>query len=105
MTARETIRLGTRGGASLLGRDDIGLIEAGKVADLVGVKLSTICRAGAVHDYTASLVLCGCDHSVDLNMVNGRIAVRDGRLLTMDEAEVTREANKAARRLVENRKG
>jgi 8-oxoguanine deaminase len=101
ITARRAIRLGTEGGAGLLGRDDIGRIEAGKIADLVGVRLSTICRAGAVHDYTASLVLCGCDHSVDLNIVDGRVVVRDGRLLTMDEEEVVREANKAARRLVD----
>jgi 8-oxoguanine deaminase len=100
ITAREAIRLGTRGGADLLGRDDIGMIEAGRAADIVGVRVSTICRAGAVHDYTASLVLCGCNHSVDLNIVNGKVVVRDGRLLTMDEEEVTREANKAALRLV-----
>jgi 8-oxoguanine deaminase len=101
ITAREAIRLGTGGGAALLGRDDIGLIAPGKAADLVGVKVSTICRAGAVHDYTASLVLCGCNHAVDLNIVNGKVVVRDGRVLTMDEDEVTRRANRAARRLLE----
>jgi cytosine/adenosine deaminase-related metal-dependent hydrolase len=100
ITARETIRLGTEGGAGLLGRDEIGGIEPGKVADLVGIKVSTIDRAGAVHDYTASLVLCGCNHTVDLNIVNGKVVVRDGRLLTMDEEEVTRRANLAARRLL-----
>jgi 8-oxoguanine deaminase len=102
ITARETIRLGTRGGADLLGRDDIGVLEPGRAADLVGIRVSTICRAGAVHDYTASLVLCGCDHSVDLNIVDGRVVVRDGRLLTIDEEEVTREANKAALRLLKD---
>jgi cytosine/adenosine deaminase-related metal-dependent hydrolase len=101
ITAREAIRLGTEGGARLLGRDDIGRIEPGKVADLVGVKVSTIDRAGAVHDYTASLVLCGCDHSVDLNIVDGKVVVRDGRLLNMDEDEVVRRANLAAKRLLE----
>ena len=100
ISARGAIRLGTRGGADLLGRDDIGVLEPGRAADLVGVRVSTICRAGAVHDYTASLVLCGCDHSVDLNIVNGRVVVRDGRLLTVNEDEVTREANKAALRLL-----
>jgi cytosine/adenosine deaminase-related metal-dependent hydrolase len=102
ITAREALRLGTDGGAELLGRDDIGRIEPGKVADLVGVKVSTIDRAGAVHDYTASLALCGCNHTVDLNIVNGRVVVRDGRLLTMDEDEVVRQANLAAKRLIES---
>jgi cytosine/adenosine deaminase-related metal-dependent hydrolase len=102
ITARDALRLGTGGGASLLGRDDIGRIEPGKVADIVGIKVSTIDRAGALHDYTASLVLCGCNHTVDLNIVNGKIVVRDGRLLTMDEPEVVRRANLAARRLIKD---
>jgi cytosine/adenosine deaminase-related metal-dependent hydrolase len=102
ITARDALRIGTGGGAGLLGRDDIGRIEPGKAADLVGIRFSTIDRAGALHDYTASLVLCGCNHTVDLNIVNGRIVVRDGRLLTMDEQEVVHRANLAALRLIED---
>jgi cytosine/adenosine deaminase-related metal-dependent hydrolase len=100
ITARGSIRLGTQGGADRLGRDDIRVIEPDRAAGLVGARVSTICRAGAVHDYTASLALCGCDHSADFNIVKGRVVVRDGKLPTMDEEEVTREANKAALCLV-----
>ena len=101
ITARQVIRLATAGGADLLGRDDIGTIEEGMCADIIGVDISGISYAGAVHDYLASLVLCGCDHTVDLTIVNGRIVVRDGLLLTVDEHKVVAEANKVALRLAQ----
>jgi 8-oxoguanine deaminase len=99
ITARQVIRLATSGGAGLLGRDDIGTIEAGKCADLVGVDISDISHAGSLHDYLGSIVLCGTNHNVALTIANGRVVVRDGRLLTVDEEEVVRRANDAARRL------
>jgi cytosine/adenosine deaminase-related metal-dependent hydrolase len=100
MTVRQVIDLATRGGASLLGRDDIGSIAEGGIADLVGIDISDISHAGASHDYLASLVLCGASHVVALTIVNGRVVVKDGRLLSVDEAEIVRNANKAALRLV-----
>jgi 8-oxoguanine deaminase len=99
MTARQVLGLATSGGADLLGRDDIGRIEEGMCADVIGVDVTDISRAGAVHDYLASLVLCGSSHTVDLTIVNGRVVVRDGRLLTIDEKEVSAAANRAALRL------
>lgn len=99
ITARQVIRLATAGGADLLGRDDIGTIEEGMCADIIGVDVSDISYAGAIHDYLASLVLCGSNHTVDLTIVNGRIVVRDGRLLTVDEQRVVAQANEVALRL------
>jgi len=101
ITARDVINLATRGGASLLARDDIGSLRPGMVADLVGINVFDIAHAGALHDYLASLVLCGASHEVDLTIVNGRVVVREGRLLTVDEDEVVRNANAAAKRMME----
>jgi cytosine/adenosine deaminase-related metal-dependent hydrolase len=101
ITARQVIRLATAGGADLLGRDDIGCIREGMIADLAGINVSDISHAGALHDYLASIVLCGCDHTVDLTIVNGKIVVQGGRLCTVDEQEIVRSADKAARRLRE----
>jgi hypothetical protein len=47
------------------------------------------------------VVLCGASHEVDLAIVNGRVVVRDRKLLTVDEREVVRKATQAARRMVE----
>lgn len=101
ITAREVINMATQGGADILARDDVGLLRPGMAADLVGIDVCDIAHAGALHDYLASLVLCGATHEVDLTIVNGRVVVREGRLLTVDEAEVVRKANAAAKRMVD----
>ncbi len=99
ITTREVIGLATSGSADLLGRDDIGTIKEGMCADIVGIDISDISHAGSLHDYLASIVLCGSNHNVHLTIVNGKVVVRDGRLLTVDEDEVVRKANEAAKRI------
>jgi cytosine/adenosine deaminase-related metal-dependent hydrolase len=101
ISAREVLMLATRGGASLLGRDDIGAIEPGRPADLIGVDVADISHAGAMHDYLASLVLCGASHIVDLTIVQGKVVVRRGELQTADEREIVARANEAARRMMQ----
>ncbi|HET9495508.1 MAG TPA: 8-oxoguanine deaminase, partial [Chloroflexia bacterium] len=59
LTAPEVMRLATRGGAEVLGRDDIGYLAPGMSADFIGYRLDTVGLAGgAVHDPLASLVFC-----------------------------------------------
>ena len=98
--ARDVLELATRGGASLLGRDDIGTLAVGRVADVIGIDVGDISHAGALHDYIASLVICGGSHTVKFSIVNGKVVVRDGSLTLIDEAEVVRKANRAAKRMV-----
>ena len=50
LTAREALRVATRGSAAVLGRDDVGSLEAGKCADFVAVDLNRPEYAGAWHD-------------------------------------------------------
>ncbi len=100
ITARQALELATRGGASLLGRDDIGVIAEGKAADVIGIDVGDISHAGALHDYVASVVFCGGGHAVDFSIVNGRVVVRDGRLTLVDEEEITEKADAAARRMI-----
>ena len=74
----------TTGGASVLGRDDIGVLRPGMAADFIGVPLNTIGLAGgAVHDPLASLFLCSVP-KVDLLVINGKIVVEGGELRTID---------------------
>lgn len=83
-TAREVLRIATRGGAQVLGRDDIGVIAQGMAADIVGWRVDSLELAGAaVHDPLAALVFCR-PGNVDFSMVNGRVLVRNGELLDFD---------------------
>ena len=100
MTAREALRLATRGGAEVLGRDDIGALAPGMAADLIGVRVDGLATAGgSVHDPLASLVFCRIPN-VDLNIVNGDIRVRDGRLIDIDVPSLVARHERAARALL-----
>jgi cytosine/adenosine deaminase-related metal-dependent hydrolase len=86
MTAREALRLATRGGAEVLGRDDIGSIEPGKCADLAVWATDGLELAGAA-DPVGGLVLAGA-HLVDRLYVGGELVVRGGALVRADEGEI-----------------
>jgi cytosine/adenosine deaminase-related metal-dependent hydrolase len=96
MTAREALRLGTRGGAAVLGRDDIGSLEPGKRADIAVWRMDGLELAGA-GDPVAGLVLSG-PHGVDRLYVGGVPIVRDGHLVRADEEEIAREQRAQAKR-------
>jgi cytosine/adenosine deaminase-related metal-dependent hydrolase len=93
MTAREALELATLGGASVLGRDDIGSLEAGKCADFFSLDLNTIGYAGALHDPVAAVVFCA-PQTVHTSVVNGEIVVDGGQIVTMDMAPVIEDHNK-----------
>ncbi len=97
MTVREALRLGTRGGAAVLGRDDIGSLERGKCADFAVWRTDGL-EFGGADDPVAALVL-SAPHRVDRLYVGGQEVVRDGRLVHVDEDEVAREHRVQARRL------
>ncbi len=99
LSAREALRLATRGGANALGRDDIGRLVPGCAADVVAFDLDRLEYAGAAeHDPVAALVLCA-PTPVALAVVQGRVVVRDGRLTTLDLATVRERHRGHARRL------
>jgi len=98
MSARQALRVATRGGAACLGRDDIGSLERGKRADVALFDLANLAYAGAEADPVAALVFCQPQRVTHL-LVEGRWVVRDGELLTADEGEIGREARRLARRV------
>jgi len=100
MTARGALYLGTRGGAAVLGRTDIGSLEPGKCADFFAVDLNRIeYSGGGVHDPVSALVFCQ-PVRVDYTVVGGRFVVREGHLVTLDEQKLVEKHNKAAIRLL-----
>src|SRR5688572_25596671 len=96
MTVRDALALGARGGAAVLGRDDIGSLEPGKCADFAVWRVDGLELAGA-EDLVAGLVL-SAPHRVDRLVVGGEDVVRDGHLVRADEDEIAREQRREATR-------
>jgi 8-oxoguanine deaminase len=99
-SATEALRLATRGGAEVLGRDDVGVLAPGMAADLIGFRLDKLGFAGAaVHDPLAALAFCQ-PPTVDLSIINGRIRVRNGELAGVDLPPLIARHNAIARAMV-----
>jgi cytosine/adenosine deaminase-related metal-dependent hydrolase len=100
LAARTALEIATRGGARVLGRDDIGSLEPGKCADFTAISLDRIEYAGALHDPVAA-VLFAAPVTVDQTYVHGRAVVKDRELVTVDVPRLVERHNAAARRLME----
>jgi cytosine/adenosine deaminase-related metal-dependent hydrolase len=103
MTAREALRVATRGGAACLGRDDIGCLGAGKRADIALFSVDGVEFVGAEADPVAGLVFCA-PRRVRHLWVEGRPVVADGRLVQDDEEAVAAEGRRVARRVAARRR-
>lgn len=99
MTARQALEIATRGGASVLGRDDLGSLEPGKCADFFAIKLDRLGYAGALHDPVAAVAFCA-PVNVDYTVVGGRFVVKEGQLTTIEAPILIERHNKASKRLV-----
>ncbi len=100
MPARTALRIGSRGGAEMLGRDDVGRIEPGMAADLALWDVGDIAYAGALHDPVGALAFCVGRRRADLVLVNGEVVVEHGRLVRIDEERLVRRQNELAARLL-----
>jgi 8-oxoguanine deaminase len=92
MTAREALELATLGGARVLGRSDIGSLEPGKCADFFSLDLHTIGYAGALHDPVAATLFCAPQRA-KFTVINGKVVVRDGEVVTVDMKPVIETHN------------
>ncbi|MFN8378585.1 MAG: 8-oxoguanine deaminase [Anaerolineae bacterium] len=99
LSAREALHIATRGGAAVLGRDDIGQLALGMAADFAAYRLDHIGYAGALHDPLAALVFCR-PQNADWVMVQGRTVVKDGQLTTVDAPALIVEHNRRSQALV-----
>jgi len=97
LTAREALRLGTRGGAEVLRRSDIGVLARGRRAD-IAVWRSDGLEFGGADDLVANLVFAG-PQRVDRLIVGGTDVVRGGALVRAREQEIAAEHRKQAARL------
>ena len=68
-------------------------------ADFIGYRLERLDFAGALHDPLAALVFC-TPPKVDLSVINGRCAARDGEIVGLDVAALTRRHNAISRQML-----
>ena len=101
MPAERALTLATRGGARVLGYKELGKLEVGAGADIIGISLNRLGYAGALSDPVAAVVFCGDSHIVDFSVVNGRQVVKDGKLCLVDEMEIFHEANRWSNYMIE----
>jgi cytosine/adenosine deaminase-related metal-dependent hydrolase len=99
-SARDALALATRGGAQVLGRDDIGILAPGMAADFVAFRVDDLQHAGARADPVAALVTCA-PTSVWLSVINGRTVVRNGRYIGEELPPLIERHNLLARGMLE----
>jgi cytosine/adenosine deaminase-related metal-dependent hydrolase len=99
LTARQSLALGTIGGARCLGRsEELGSLEPGKLADVALWRIDGLGHAG-IDDPVAALVF-GPQATVELLLVGGRPVVEAGHLRTADERDLARRTVRAHERLL-----
>lgn len=100
LSARDALGLATRGGARVLGYEQLGRLEEGALADFILMNLEKIGFAGALHDPVAAPVFAGDSHLVDYSVVNGEVVVEKGQLARVSERQIWERANEAAAQMV-----
>jgi cytosine/adenosine deaminase-related metal-dependent hydrolase len=99
-SAREALELATLGGASILGRDDIGSLEPGKAADLVAFRVDGIEHAGAHGDIVAGLMTCSPVRAW-LSVINGRVVLEKGAIVGLELTPLIARHNAASRKMLD----
>jgi cytosine/adenosine deaminase-related metal-dependent hydrolase len=99
-TAREALDLAILGGAQVLRRDDIGVLAAGKAADVVAFRVDDLAHAGGLADPVASLLTCA-PGQVWLSVINGRVVVETGQFLPFELGPVIERHNQISMTMME----
>ncbi|MFN4132937.1 MAG: amidohydrolase family protein [Candidatus Hadarchaeales archaeon] len=103
--APEVLKMATVGGAKALRLEgDIGSIDVGKKADIILINLKKPHLTPA-HNIISDLVYSAHGDDVDTVIVDGRIIMKERKVLTLDEEEVLQKAQKAAEEMVSEHEG
>src|SRR5439155_1142155 len=101
LSAARVLRMATIDGARALGLDqEIGSLEEGKRADVIVVNLDQL-HSSPHQDIVSTLVYSSQGSDVRATIIDGQVLMRDGELLTLNEANVIEEANREASGLAE----
>ncbi|MDP8200896.1 MAG: 8-oxoguanine deaminase [Candidatus Tenebribacter burtonii] len=103
LTAREVLRIATRGGAEALGRNDIGELAVGKQADIALFSLNHLEYTGSLSDPLAALVFTQRMRPVDYLIINGKIRIKNGKA-DIDLKKLIEDHNRISAELIERAK-
>lgn len=99
MSPYDALLMATRDGARVLQRDDIGAIAPGMAADIAAFDMRRLCYVGSLADPLGGLMLAGTEPDAGMTMIAGKVVVRDGRLVSADEADIISNGNRSAKLL------
>jgi len=100
ITAEQVLELATIGSARLLGKNDIGSLEIGNAADIAIFELNKLEFTGTLSDPLAALIFSGINHEVNTTIVNGKIVVKDSKLVHVDEDEIVENGNRISKTML-----
>lgn len=100
VNTRDIFKLATENGAKLLNFEKVGQLQEGWAADMAIFNINKMEYAGSLSDPLAALIFSGYNHGTDYTIVNGRIAVENGRLTGVDEQKLTDKANMISERMI-----
>jgi len=99
LPAEAVLRMATSGGAEAIGLgEEIGSLEPGKRADIIQVSFDDV-HFVPTYDVTSHLVYVADEQDVVTTIVEGRVLMRDGEILTIDTERVAREADALAAKI------
>lgn len=104
LPAWEVLKIGTKGGATILGLEDkIGSLEEGKLADIITVNLErpnlTPIVSKPFHNFVPNLVYSATGYEVDNVIINGKEVMLNNEFVSINQDEIIKEANKRAQRV------
>jgi cytosine/adenosine deaminase-related metal-dependent hydrolase len=99
--AADLFNVATIGGATALGRNDLGRLAPGAKADVVIIDLRTT-RYGPVRDPINALVEYGSGADVETVIVDGEVVVEKGRSTRINDEELFAQAQTGANRAWDN---
>ena len=92
--------MGTENGAGLLGFEKVGRIQEGWGADLALFNVGKLEYSGSLSDPLSAIIFSGYNHGAEYTIVNGKIAVDQGRLTGFDETEIMNRCNDISNRML-----
>ena len=102
LPARRVLRMATIDGARALGLDgEVGSLEAGKRADISIINLQGAHLKPGTADVVSTVVYAAQSSDVETVVIDGQILMRERKLLTMDESEVLKDADRESALLIE----